>query len=47
MSQRDLRFFGFIAGCLLAAGLLVSLILGGEVAGPRVAELPSQHTHSR
>jgi hypothetical protein len=47
MNQRDLRFFGFIAGCLVAAGLLFSLIVSGEVIGPRVAELPSQQTHSR
>jgi hypothetical protein len=47
MRQRDLGFFGFIAGCLAVAGVLVSLIIGGEVAGPRLAELPSHHTHNR
>jgi hypothetical protein len=30
---------------LLAAGVLVALMIGGEVAGPRVAETPSHQSH--
>jgi len=41
MSYQDWRFYGLIGACLLAAGILVALMLGGEVAGPRVAETPS------
>ena len=44
MSHEDYRFYGFVGGCLLAAGLLIALLVGGEVGGTRVAELPqSQH----
>ncbi len=45
MNYQDWRFYGLIGGCLLAAGVLVALMLGGEVAGPRVAETPS-HPYS-
>ncbi len=41
MSHQDWRFYGIIGACLLAAGILVALMIGGEVAGPRVAETPS------
>ena len=37
MSPQDWRFYGFVGGSLLVAGLLVVLLVGGEVAGPRVA----------
>ena len=36
-------FYGLISCSLLTAGLLVALLVGGEVAGPRVAELQSHH----
>ena len=39
MSPSDLRFYGFISGCLLVAALFVALLLGAEGNG-RVAELP-------
>jgi hypothetical protein len=41
MSYQDWRFYGIIGGCMLAACILVSLLVGGEVGGTRVAELPS------
>jgi len=44
MSYQHWRFYGLIGGCLLAAGILVALMLGGEVAGPRVAETPSHQS---
>jgi hypothetical protein len=47
MSFRDWRFYGFIGGCLLAASILVALMIGGEVAGSRVAETPSHQSHQR
>jgi hypothetical protein len=44
MSHKDWRFCGFVGACLLAAGILVALVIGGEVGGTRVTELPqSQH----
>jgi len=46
MSHKDLRFYGFISGCLLVAALLVALLLGGEGDG-RVAELPSHQIQHR
>lgn len=36
----DWRFYGFVSGCLLAAGILVALLVGGELGDTRVAELP-------
>ena len=44
MNHQDLRFYGFIGGCLVAAGILVALLVGGEVAGPHVAESPSHQS---
>jgi hypothetical protein len=41
MNYQDWRFYGFIGGCVLAAAILVALLVGGEVGGTRVAELPS------
>jgi len=45
MSFQDRRFYALIGTCLLAAGVLVALMIGGEVAGPRVAETPSHQSH--
>ena len=47
MSHQDWRFYGFIGGCLLAAGILVALLVGGEIGGTRVAELPSHQDQHR
>jgi hypothetical protein len=47
MSYQDWRFYGFVGGCLFAAGLLVALLIGGEVAGSRVAELPSNQSQDK
>lgn len=47
MNYQDWRFYGFVGGCLLTAGLLVALLVGGEVAGPRVVELPSHHSQAK
>ena len=35
--NRNIGFFSMIAGSLLAAALLVALLVGGEIAGPKVA----------
>jgi hypothetical protein len=35
--QRNIGFFSLIAASLLAAALLVSLLVGGEISGPKVA----------
>ena len=35
--NRNIGFFSMIAGSLLAAVVLVALLVGGEIAGPRVA----------
>jgi len=35
--NRNIGFFSVIAGCLLAAAVLVALLVGGEIAGPKVA----------
>jgi hypothetical protein len=43
MSYKDWRFYGFVIGCLLAAGVLCALLVAGEVGGTRVAELPQSH----
>lgn len=42
MKFSDWRFYGFVAACLIGAMLLVALLIGGEVAGPQVAELHHQ-----
>ena len=47
MSHQDWRFYGFIGGCVLAAGILVALLIGGEVGGTRVAELPSHQSQHK
>jgi len=39
MSFRDWRFYGFVAGCLVAAALLLAMLVNGQVAGPQVAEV--------
>ena len=39
MSVSDWRFYGFVAGCLIAAALLLALLVDGEVVGPQVAEV--------
>jgi hypothetical protein len=46
MSSSDLRFYGFISGCLLVAALFVSLLLGGESDG-HVDEFPSHQIQHR
>jgi hypothetical protein len=33
----NIGFFSMIAGSLLAAAVLVALLVGGEIAGPKVA----------
>jgi hypothetical protein len=43
MTTQDWRFYGFVGGCLLAAAVLCALLVGGEVGGTRVAELPQGH----
>ena len=35
--KSNIRFFAVIAGSVLAAALLVALLVGGQVAGPKVA----------
>ena len=44
MNDRDWRFYGFVAGCLLAAGIFLAAMVDGQL-GTRVAELP-QNQHS-
>jgi hypothetical protein len=34
--NRNIGFFSMIAGSLLAAAVLVTLLVGGEIAGPKV-----------
>ncbi len=34
--NRNIGFFSMIAGSLLAAAVLVALLVGGEIAGPKV-----------
>jgi hypothetical protein len=41
MNHEDWHFYGFVGACMLAACILVALLVGGEVGGTRVAELPS------
>jgi hypothetical protein len=45
--NRNIGFFSMIAGSLLAAAVLVALLVGGEIAGPRVAFNPSPPITSR
>jgi hypothetical protein len=33
----NVGFFAIVGGSLLAAALLVALLVGGEIAGPKVA----------
>jgi hypothetical protein len=47
MSFNNWRFYGFVAACLIGAVLLLALLVGGEVAGPKVAELPKHHTGAK
>jgi hypothetical protein len=35
--SRNVGFFSLIAASLLAAALLISLLVGGEISGPKVA----------
>jgi hypothetical protein len=35
--NRNIGFFAMIGGSLLAASLLVALLVGGQLAGPKVA----------
>jgi hypothetical protein len=35
--KSNIGFFAMIGGSLLAASLLVALLVGGQVAGPKVA----------
>jgi len=35
--KSNIGFFAMIGGSLLAASLLVAMLVGGEVAGPKVA----------
>ena len=35
--NRNVGFFSVIAASLLAAGVLVALLVGGEISGPKVA----------
>ena len=46
MNHQDWRFYGFVGGCLLAAGILVAALVGGQAGGTRVAELP-QNQHGK
>lgn len=43
VDHRDFGFYAFVGGCLLGAIVLFSLLVGGEVSGPSVAQVP---THS-
>jgi hypothetical protein len=45
--MKDWKFYALISGSVLAAGLLVALLVGGEVAGPRLAQLQSHHAQKR
>ena len=40
MNYQDWRFYGFVGGCLLAAGIFLAAIVSGQIDGTRVAELP-------
>jgi hypothetical protein len=43
----NVGFFSMIGGSLLAAALLVALLVGGEIAGPKVAPNSSPFTTAR
>jgi len=45
--NRNIGFFSMIAGSLLAAAVLVALLVGGEIAGPKVAFNSSSSTSAR
>ena len=38
VNRSDFGFCAFVGGCLLLAILLFTLMIGGEVSGPRVAQ---------
>ena len=35
--NRNIGFFAMVAGSLLAAAVLMALLVGGEITGPKVA----------
>jgi hypothetical protein len=35
--NRNIGFFSMVAGSLFAAAVLMALLVGGEIAGPKVA----------
>jgi hypothetical protein len=43
----NIGFFVMIGSSLLAAALLVALLVGGEIAGPKVAVNSSSSTSAR
>ena len=43
----NVGFFSMIGGSLLAAALLVALLVGGEIAGPKVRLNSSPFTNAR
>jgi hypothetical protein len=43
-NRNDFGFYACVGGCLLAALILFSLLVGGEVAGPHVAQTPTHAT---
>jgi hypothetical protein len=43
----NVGFFSMIGGSLLAAALLVALLVGGEIAGPKVRLNSSPFTTAR
>jgi hypothetical protein len=46
-NHRDYVFFAFVGGCLIAATIVFSLLVGGEIAGPRVAQPATTHFTER
>jgi len=38
VNRSDFGFYAFVGGCILLAILLFTLMIGGEVSGPRVAK---------
>jgi hypothetical protein len=44
VNQKDFGFFAFVGGCLLAALVLFLLLVGGQVAGPHIAQAPTHAT---
>ena len=45
--KSNIGFFGLIGGNLLAAALLIALLVGGQLAGPKVALNASPPTTTR